>query len=79
MKINTDDLYYAIEEVGSACAELEYKLGELENAIMKVQQACWKENIELEEYANSDEAELKDVMKSAYNNMCCEMNNRSGS
>jgi len=69
MKINTDDLYYAIEEAGSKASDLEYALSELENALMKVQNECWAKSIDITEYVNSDEADLKEVLKSTQSNL----------
>lgn len=63
MKINTDDLYYAIEEVGNKASDLEYALSELENALMKIQNVCWAKGIDIVDYVNSDEADLKLVIK----------------
>ena len=69
MKINTDDLYYAIEEAGSKASELEYALSELENALLKIQNECWAKSIDITEYLNSDEAELKEIIKISKNQL----------
>ena len=69
MKINTDDLYYAIEEAGSKSSELEYALSELENALMRIQNECWSKGVDIVEYVNSDEAELKQVIKTSKNQL----------
>lgn len=69
MKINTDDLYYAIEEAGSKASELEYALSELENALLKIQNECWAKGVDIVEYVNSDEAELKQVIKTSKNQL----------
>ena len=65
--MRTDNLYDAIDEVCTMASNLEYALMELERAYTDLMfEYEDDEELEFDEYLNSEKAELKDVMKKAY-------------